>query len=348
MSDPMSHVVVVGAGLAGFHTAAALRRLGHQGDITVLGAEEHAPYDRPPLSKAFLSGSIGAADLALDDPDAPLDVAWERGVGVVGLEPGAAGAPHRVLLADGTDRRADHVVVATGADAVRLGDHVPGAHVLRTLEDAERLRGERIEGARVVVVGDGFVALEAASTVVALGAASVVVAGPEERPLERRYGPELAASLLALHAPTRRRVPREGSRRRRHLRSRRSRRRRAAGRRHAPRGRRRGRRHRRPAGDQLARRVRPSCATATGPRRLRRPRARRRSRASGPSVTAPAGTTRCAGRCAAPGTGQDALDHAAAVAAALTGAAAPAAHRALLLVRAARRHAPGRRAPRGR
>lgn len=196
----MSDVVVVGAGLAGFHTAAALRRLGHQGGLTVLGAEEHAPYDRPPLSKAFLGGSLTAADLALDDPDAPLDVVWERGVRVVGLQAGAAGAPHRVLLADGTDRRAEHVVVATGADAVRLGDHVPGAHVLRTIEDAERLRAERLAGARVVVVGDGFVALEAASTVVELGAASVVVAGPEERPLERRYGPELAASLLALHA----------------------------------------------------------------------------------------------------------------------------------------------------
>ena len=200
VSDPMSDIVVVGAGLAGFHTASALRRLGHRGAITVLGAEAHAPYDRPPLSKAFLGGSVSAADLALDDPDAPLDVAWERGVGAVGLEPGAAGVPHRVLLADGTERRAHHVVVATGADAVRLGDHVPGAHVLRTLEDAERLRAERLAGARVVVVGDGFVALEAASTVVALGAASVVVAGPEERPLERRYGQQVAASLLALHA----------------------------------------------------------------------------------------------------------------------------------------------------
>lgn len=196
----MSDILVVGAGLAGYHTAAALRRLGYSGDVTVLGAEEHAPYDRPPLSKAFLSGTISAADLALDDPDSPLDVTWERGVRVVGLEEGGVGGPHRVLLADGSSRLAPHVVVATGADAVRLVDGVAGVHVLRTLEDAQRLRGECLAGARVVVVGDGFVALEAASTVVALGAASVVVAGPEQRPLERRYGPDVAASLLALHA----------------------------------------------------------------------------------------------------------------------------------------------------
>lgn len=194
MSAPAS-VLVVGGGLAGFHTANALRRARYGGALTVIGAEPHPAYDRPPLSKAYLAGTIGAAELALDDPEDPLDAEWVRGTTAVALDPYA----RVVRTADGRAFSADVIVVATGSDAVRLGPALPGTHVLRTLDDAEALRSDGVAGRRVAVVGGGFVALETAATATGLGAASVTVVGPEPYPLRSRFGPEAALSLRALH-----------------------------------------------------------------------------------------------------------------------------------------------------
>lgn len=204
--DAARSVLVIGGGLAGFHVAHALRRRGFTGEITVLGAEPHPAYDRPPLSKAFLAGTVSAADLALDCADSPLDVTWVRGVAAATLlAPG--GGPDVLTLdprpgvrcSDGREWRADAVVLATGASPIRLGDALPGTHVLRTLDDAEALRADGIAGRAVIVVGFGFIGLEAAASACALGAASVDVVGVESAPLVGRFGPEVAAAMNALH-----------------------------------------------------------------------------------------------------------------------------------------------------
>ncbi|KHL18781.1 UNVERIFIED_CONTAM: hypothetical protein LK11_04980 [Mumia flava] len=188
-------MLVVGSGLAGFHTARALRTAGFGGTLTVLGAEQHPPYDRPPLSKAYLAGVVSAHDLALDDPEDPLDVDWVRGAGAAALD----GPTRTVRTRDGRAFTADAVVLATGAEAVRLGPPVPGTHVLRTLDDADALRSDGVGGARVAVVGGGFVALETAAAATALGARSVTVVSPERNPLLGRLGPLVAAALRGLH-----------------------------------------------------------------------------------------------------------------------------------------------------
>jgi NADPH-dependent 2,4-dienoyl-CoA reductase/sulfur reductase-like enzyme len=192
--DPES-ILVVGGGLAGFHTASALRRAGYVGALTVIGAEQYPAYDRPPLSKAYLTGTIGVADLALDDPDDPLDVEWVRGACAASLDPGA----RVVWTTDGRAYSGDVIVVATGSHAARLGPPLPGTHVLRALDDAEALRADGIARRRVAVIGGGFVALEAAAAAVAMGAGSVTVISPESHPLRRTFGPEVALSLKALH-----------------------------------------------------------------------------------------------------------------------------------------------------
>ena len=116
----MDSVTVVGASLAGLSTVRALRSRGYDGRITVVGAERHAPYDRPPLSKAFLAGTATEADLALlreDDED--LGVEWRLGVPAIGLD----AAERAVTLTNGEVVRGDGVVLATGSRARQL----PGA-----------------------------------------------------------------------------------------------------------------------------------------------------------------------------------------------------------------------------
>lgn len=187
-------VLIVGGGLGAFHTAHALRRHGFAGSISVLGAEPHLPYDRPPLSKDFLAGVVQAEDLRLDDRAAPLDVDWIPGVQATALIDGG------VRASDGSTLTADAVVLATGADAIRLGPPVLGTHVLRTLDDAEGLKADGIAGRDVVVIGTGFIGLEAASSAAHLAAESVTVVGMEEAPLAQRFGEAVSESVRALHA----------------------------------------------------------------------------------------------------------------------------------------------------
>jgi NADPH-dependent 2,4-dienoyl-CoA reductase/sulfur reductase-like enzyme len=190
-------VAVVGASLAGLGAARALRAQGFDGALTLVGAEPHPPYDRPPLSKAVLLGTAGPADLDLCDPaDADLAAGWRLGVPATGLD------RHRrsVLLADGTEVRADGVVVATGALPRRLpGPPLAGVHVLRTREDAAALRGALTSGPRVVVVGGGFIGAEAASACAALGLDTTVVEATP-LPLAGVLGAEMAAHCADLHA----------------------------------------------------------------------------------------------------------------------------------------------------
>ncbi len=191
-------VTVVGASLAGLSTVRALRSRGFDGRVVVVGAEPHAPYDRPPLSKAFLAGTATETDLALlGEDDAELGVEWRLGVPAAGLD----AAERAVTLADGDVVRSDAVVLATGSRARQLpGAHeLAGVHVLRTLDDAVALRDDLAAGGRLVVVGGGFIGAEVASTAQARGlVVTVVEAMPT--PLAGPLGPEMGAVCGALHA----------------------------------------------------------------------------------------------------------------------------------------------------
>ncbi|MFJ5269925.1 NAD(P)/FAD-dependent oxidoreductase [Streptomyces sp. NPDC088358] len=194
----MRTVTVVGASLSGLYAARELRAQGFDGRLVIVGDEAHAPYDRPPLSKDFLTGRADEARLALTDAEerAGLDAEWLLGVRARGLD--ARG--RTVLLDDGRTVSTDGVVIATGASARRLaGDDLTGVHTLRTLDDARALREELIHGPRrVVVIGGGFIGAETASSCAGLGHdVTVVEAAP--LPLVAPLGPEMATLCAALH-----------------------------------------------------------------------------------------------------------------------------------------------------
>ncbi|HSK25503.1 MAG TPA: FAD-dependent oxidoreductase [Jiangellales bacterium] len=163
---PSQRVAVVGAGLAGLGVVRGLRERGYDGRITLLGAEPHPPYDRPPLSKAVLLDDP-PPDPVLEADWAALDVDLRLGEPALGLTvPGVAAADGEML--------ADAVVLACGAEPVRLpGDG--GAVHLRTREDAARLRAALAPGARVVVVGAGWIGAEVATAAARRGCSVTVV-----------------------------------------------------------------------------------------------------------------------------------------------------------------------------
>lgn len=190
----MHSVTIVGAGLAGHASAKALRAQGFAGRITVVGGEQHRPYDRPPLSKDFLAGTIDYAELALEAEDEDLGVEWMLGSTAVHLDP----AEHRVALAGGESIVSDVVIIATGSSSKTLGQSLAGVHTVRSIEDAIALRSELLPGARLVVVGSGFIGLEIASTARDLGL-DVVVLGSSLWPLSRIFGDTIATAVQRLH-----------------------------------------------------------------------------------------------------------------------------------------------------
>jgi NADPH-dependent 2,4-dienoyl-CoA reductase/sulfur reductase-like enzyme len=192
-SEPR-RVVVAGAGMAGVQTAVALREQGHTGTVTLIGAEPHQPYDRPPLSKAVLLGT--AEGSAFDVDFEALGIELRLGCEVLGLRPGdheldteAGPAPYDVL------------VVATGAEPVRLpgAEDVPGVHLLRTLDDAERLRPVLARQHDVVVVGAGWIGAEFATAAREAGCAVTVVEAAA-RPLAEALPAEVAAPMTGWYA----------------------------------------------------------------------------------------------------------------------------------------------------
>lgn len=195
----LDHVVVVGASLAGLRACESLRTEGFAGQITLVGAEPHLPYDRPPLSKRLLSGEWEPERIQLRKPDDfdALGLQLELGRRAVGLD----SARGEVTLDDGRALRFDGLVIATGASPRRLPEqsHAGGIHELRTLDDALALRAELREGARLVVIGAGFIGLEVAATARAAGCSvSVVEALPA--PLVRGLGAEMGAAVAQVHA----------------------------------------------------------------------------------------------------------------------------------------------------
>ena len=197
MSEP--GIVVLGGGQAGFQTAASLRDLGFAGAITLLGDEPGLPYQRPPLSKAYLAGKTDAGGLALR-PAAFLAehrIAYRPGLRATGIDR----AGRRLLTAEGSLPYA-HLVLAAGARNRPLpvpGAALAGVHQLRDLADADALK-EAVAGARrAVVVGAGFIGLEFAAVAAARGlAVSVVEAAP--RPMARAVSPETGAFFREAHA----------------------------------------------------------------------------------------------------------------------------------------------------
>ncbi|BBG02632.1 MULTISPECIES: NAD(P)/FAD-dependent oxidoreductase [Pseudonocardia] len=194
MIDDSVRVAVVGAGHGGTTVAALLRQHGFGGPVTLVGAEPHPPYHRPPLSK-----SAGGAL----EPLRPEAFYAEQRIGLtLGATVRALDARESVLLLDDGSRLvSDVVVLALGARPRRLqvpGADLPGVHTLRTVDDARALTGELGPGRSLVVVGGGYIGLEIASTARRLGA-EVTVVEVAERVLGRSAGAELADRLTARH-----------------------------------------------------------------------------------------------------------------------------------------------------
>ncbi|MBP2476641.1 NADPH-dependent 2,4-dienoyl-CoA reductase/sulfur reductase-like enzyme [Crossiella equi] len=179
-------------------TVEALRRAGYEGKVTMVGAEAHLPYDRPPLSKQVLCGDWepARAQLRGEEHIAGLDVELVLGNAAAGLDL----ATREVTLADGAKLGYDGLVIATGVTARSLpsADGLAGVHVLRTLDDALALRTELLASPKVVVVGAGLIGCEVAATARKLGA-EVTLVEPLAAPMERVLGTRLGELVTQVH-----------------------------------------------------------------------------------------------------------------------------------------------------
>ncbi|MCG5212341.1 FAD-dependent oxidoreductase [Streptosporangium sp. KLBMP 9127] len=178
----MNDVVVVGAGLAGVRSAEALRAHGFDGRITLIGEERHRPYDRPPLSKAVLSGELDST--YVDSDLAAMKVTLRSGVAAKGLREGVVETTEGELPYDG-------LVIATGATPIRLRGE-GRQHVLRTIDDALELRTQFTRAPRVAVVGAGWIGAEVATAARKAGCAVTVVEAAGA-PLSAALGDDVGA-----------------------------------------------------------------------------------------------------------------------------------------------------------
>ncbi len=199
MSEAAAHVVIIGAGHAGGTAAALLRQYGHVGPITMIGDEPIAPYQRPPLSKAWLKGEADADALALKPAEfyGENNIDFRPGVTATGLDR----AGKSVTLSDGTSLAYDILILATGARAIALpieGADLDGIMFLRTAAHAEALKAKIAPGKKLAVVGGGYIGLEVAASGRALGA-DVVVLEREPRLLARVACPELSSFFQSYH-----------------------------------------------------------------------------------------------------------------------------------------------------
>lgn len=191
-------LVVVGASLAGLRAVEAARRAGHTGEIVLVGAEKHLPYDRPPLSKRFLDADTeGEATVFRDEASFrdELDVDVRLGVAATGLDV----ENHTLHLGDDS-LQYDALVIATGASPRPFpgADQLTGAAALRSLDDARTIRAALDEQQRIVVIGAGLIGSEVAAAVRKRGLPVTVVEGAD-LPLTRSIGPDAGLACAELH-----------------------------------------------------------------------------------------------------------------------------------------------------
>jgi NADPH-dependent 2,4-dienoyl-CoA reductase/sulfur reductase-like enzyme len=198
--SPMNRLVVVGASLAGLRAVEAARKTGFAGDITLIGAERHLPYDRPPLSKEFLEATEPGVEARIpffrsDDVFAELVVELLLGEPATGLD--VAG---KVVHVGDRQIGYDALVIATGSQLRTLSgtENMDGVHGLRTLEDSLCIRAALDAGARTVVVGAGFIGSEVASGARKRGL-DVTVVEALPTPLVRAAGAEMGSAIASLH-----------------------------------------------------------------------------------------------------------------------------------------------------
>ncbi len=192
-------VVIVGGGAAANAAAETLRNEGYRGGITMLSADDSGPYDRPNLSKGYLAGSAEEDWIPLRSPDfyKENNIDLKLATRVVALDPSS----HKVRLADGGELMYDALLLATGAEPLRLnlpGGDLAHVHYLRTLADSRAIIAKAQDSRRAVVLGASFIGLEVAASLRARDIEVAVVA-PETAPMERILGAEAGNFLRQLH-----------------------------------------------------------------------------------------------------------------------------------------------------
>jgi 3-phenylpropionate/trans-cinnamate dioxygenase ferredoxin reductase subunit len=195
----MPTFVIIGGGLAGAKAAEALRDNGFDGQIVLFGAEEHLPYERPPLSKDYLADKKGLPDFTVDPEDwyREHDVDLRLGTEVTGIDR----LTHSVGFDEGHHQGYDKLLLATGSSSRRPpipGGDADGVHYLRTVDDASDLRAVLTKGARLAVVGAGWIGLEVAASARERGV-EVTVVESAELPLLGALGREAAEVFAKLH-----------------------------------------------------------------------------------------------------------------------------------------------------
>ncbi|MER6121071.1 FAD-dependent oxidoreductase [Streptomyces sp. NPDC001743] len=194
----LNRIVVVGAAAAGLTAVETLRARGYEGGLTLVGDERHPPYERPPLSKELLTEGWEPPSTWLRKADvlASVDADLRLGCRATGLDRDA----RTVTLSTGEELPYDAVVIATGLRPRRLpcGDGLRGVHVLRSLDDAVRLREALAAGPRVAVIGAGFLGAEIAATARGAGL-DVTLIDTNAQPLARQVGAEIGGLVAGLH-----------------------------------------------------------------------------------------------------------------------------------------------------
>lgn len=196
----MTHVVVIGAGQAGASCVAKLRSLGFEGQITLVGAENSPPYQRPPLSKKYLLGEMTLERLYLRPEtyykEQHIDL--KLGVHVQKVDPSAK----QVVLGTGETLEYEHLVFATGSEPIKLPDQMGGAlggvYTVRDVNDVDAMAAEFVSGRRVLIVGGGYIGLEAAAVAAAKGV-EVTLVEMADRILQRVAASETSDYFRSLH-----------------------------------------------------------------------------------------------------------------------------------------------------
>jgi 3-phenylpropionate/trans-cinnamate dioxygenase ferredoxin reductase subunit len=188
-------IVIIGGGLAGAKAAEALRAKGFGGQVTLIGEEEHLPYERPPLSKEYLTGKAGLDKAFVHDAAWYADNNVDLRLGVAASDIDRPG--HRVHLADGSQAGYDKLLLATGASPRRLPG-AEGVRYLRTIEDSNHIKSILATGSHLAVIGAGWIGLEVAAAARQAGL-RVSVLETLQLPLVRVLGPEMGQVFADLH-----------------------------------------------------------------------------------------------------------------------------------------------------